>query len=69
MVSKDRLILGCRGGTLAVLDRASGKTIWSRKVPTRFDYEPLLLENKLLYFKGKSAMLADLADGKEKPLS
>ena len=68
-LSKDRIILGCRGGTLAVLDRALGKVIWSKKVPSRFDYEPLLLENKLLYFKGKSAVLADIADGKEKALT
>jgi outer membrane protein assembly factor BamB len=65
VVGPDKVVFGCRGGTLAVLDRASGKALWSRKVESRFDYEPLLIEDTLLYFRGNKAMKASVSDGKE----
>src|SRR5262249_13903840 len=65
VVGPDKVIFGCRGGTLAVLNRADGKKVWSKKVESRFEYEPVLLENQLLYFRGARAMLANVADGTE----
>ena len=44
VVRRTRSRFGCRGGTLAVLNRADGKLLWSKKVESRFDYEPLLLQ-------------------------
>src|SRR5207244_305126 len=39
----------------------------SRKVESRFEYEPLLLNDRVLYFRENKAMLADLAAGAENP--
>jgi outer membrane protein assembly factor BamB len=69
VVSPDKIVFGCRGGTLAVLNRADGKVLWSKKVESRFEYEPVLLENQALYFRGARAMMANLADGSEEALS
>ena len=35
VVTADKIIYGCRGGTLAVLNRADGKPVWSKKVSTK----------------------------------
>ena len=51
VVGTDKIVFGCRGGTLAVLDRATGKTVWSKQAESRFDYEPLLLGDQVLFFR------------------
>jgi hypothetical protein len=68
VVTAERIVYGCRGGTLAVLGRSDGKPVWNKKVTSRFYYEPLIVDDKVLYFPGGKAMLASLADGAEVPL-
>jgi outer membrane protein assembly factor BamB len=68
VVGPDKVVFGCRGGTLSVVNRADGKVAWSKKVDSRFEYEPMLLESQALFFRGPRATLANLADGKEEPL-
>ena len=65
VVGPDKIIYGCRGGTLAVLDRATGTMVWSKQAESRFDYEPLLLGDQILFFRNTRAMVAKLADGAE----
>jgi hypothetical protein len=72
VVTPDKVIFGCRGGTLAVVDRATGKLLWSKPADSRFDYEPLVLRDQVLgdqvlFFRQNRAMLARLADGVETP--
>jgi outer membrane protein assembly factor BamB len=68
VVGPETIAFGCRGGTLAVLRRADGKLLWSKNAESRFDYEPLLLDDRLLFFRGSRGMLAAVADGREEPL-
>jgi len=71
VVGPKHIVFGCRGGTLAVLNRADGKVVWSKKVDSRFEYEPLMVTSgsaeQLLFFRGGMAILAKLADGAETP--
>ncbi len=67
VVGPDKIVYGCRGGTLVVLDRATGNTVWSKQAESRFDYEPVLLGDQVLFFHNTRAMLARLADGAESP--
>ena len=60
-------MFGCRGGTLAALDRVTGRILWKQQVESRFEYEPLLTENGLLFFSGGTAMLARLDTGESTP--
>lgn len=82
VVGPDRIVFGCRGGTLAVLNRADGTIAWKKQVSSRFFYEPLLVHSagkvvaagdyggdKILYFAGSQAILANLADGTETKLT
>jgi len=41
VVMDARIALGCRGGKLAVLDRATGAVVWQKQVADRFNYDPL----------------------------
>jgi hypothetical protein len=68
VVTADRVLYGCRGGSLVVLNRADGKAAWSKKVESRFGYEPVPLGDKVLFFNRQKAILANLADGLETPL-
>jgi hypothetical protein len=61
------VVFGCRGGTLAVLRRGDGKLLWSKRIDSRFEYEPLALEDRLLFFRGGVATLARLDNGEETP--
>jgi hypothetical protein len=65
-----------------VLNRADGTVAWKKQVSSRFFHEPLLVHSagktvaagdyggdKILYFAGSQAILANLADGAETKLT
>ena len=69
VVTGKHVIFGCRDGKLVVMDRSDGREVWSKRVKSRFCYEPLVLDGQVLYFDSNTAMLANLQDGQVAPLT